>query len=79
MNLRLEELRRRLLEPGALPANGKTVYQRSGALDMSAAQSLGEGQKRMALALPELTPGWYRAALVMSSKGQFVLPANATG
>src|SRR3979409_1217032 len=29
MNLRLEELRRRLLEPGALPANGKTVYQRS--------------------------------------------------
>jgi len=29
MNLRLEELRRRLLEPGALPASGKTVYQRS--------------------------------------------------
>jgi hypothetical protein len=29
MNLRLEELRRRLLEPGAQPANSKTVYQRS--------------------------------------------------
>ena len=32
MNLRLEELRRRLLEPGALPTNNKTVYQRSSLL-----------------------------------------------
>lgn len=53
-------------------ANSKTVYQRSGALDMSAAQSLGSGRKRMSLALPTLQPGWYEAALVMTSKGQFV-------
>jgi hypothetical protein len=51
---------------------GKTVYQRSGALDMSSAQTLGPGQKRMSLALPQLPPGWYDAALVMTSKGQFV-------
>ncbi len=53
-------------------AQGKTVYQRSGALDMSAAQAIGPGKKRMSLALPELPPGWYEAALVMSSQGQFV-------
>jgi hypothetical protein len=53
-------------------AQGKKVYQRSGALDMSAAEQLGPGEKQMNLALPELRPGWYEAALVMSSMGQFV-------
>ncbi len=53
-------------------AEGKTVYQRSGALDMSAAQTLGPGQKKMTLTLPELPPGWYEAALVMNSQGTYV-------
>jgi prefoldin subunit 5 len=39
MNLRLEELRRRLLEPAALPKNGKTVYQRSSAPSHSRRES----------------------------------------
>ena len=53
-------------------ALGKSVFQRSGALDMSAAETLGPGRKKMSLVLPELKPGWYEAALVMSSRGQFV-------
>ncbi|HEX2974198.1 MAG TPA: hypothetical protein VHP11_17825, partial [Tepidisphaeraceae bacterium] len=53
-------------------ANGKIVYQRSGALDMQAAESLGPSQKKMRLILPPLTPGWYEARLVMTSQGQFV-------
>lgn len=53
-------------------ATGNNVYQRSGALDMSTAQTLGPGQKRMSLLLPDLKPGWYEASLVMSSNGQFV-------
>jgi hypothetical protein len=53
-------------------AQGNTVYQRSGALDMSAAQTLGPGRRRMTLALPDLEPGWYEAALVMTSRGEFV-------
>jgi hypothetical protein len=53
-------------------AEGRTVYQRSGALDMSAAQTLGPGRRRMTLALPDLEPGWYEAALVMTSRGEFV-------
>src|SRR5207244_3074684 len=32
----------------------------------------GPGRKRLSLNLPELSPGWYEAALVMSSQGQFV-------
>ncbi len=53
-------------------AAGKRAYQRSGALEMSAAQTLGPGLKRMRLVLPQLPPGWYEAALVMTSRGQFV-------
>ena len=52
--------------------DGKPVFQRSGALDMAAAEALGPGRKRMALELPDLPPGWYEAALVMTSRGQFV-------
>lgn len=51
---------------------GKSVYQRTGALEMSAAETLGPGQKRMSLLLPTVPPGWYRAALVMTSRGVFV-------
>ena len=54
-------------------AKGSTVYQRSGALDMSAAQKLGPGKRKMTLVLPgDLEPGWYQAALVMNSNGVLV-------
>ena len=53
-------------------AAGKDVYQRSGALDLTIAENEGPGQKRMKLLLPPLSPGWYRAGLVMTSQGQFV-------
>ncbi|MGA3065589.1 MAG: hypothetical protein ABSF29_01950 [Tepidisphaeraceae bacterium] len=53
-------------------ATGATVYQRSGALDMTAAQDLGPGRKQMSLMLPDLPAGWYDAALVMTSHDQFV-------
>jgi hypothetical protein len=53
-------------------AEDNTVYQRSGALDMSAAQTLGPGRKKMSLTLPELPAGWYEAALVMTSQGTYV-------
>jgi hypothetical protein len=53
-------------------AKGQTVYQRSGALDMAAAENLGPGLKRMTLLLPQLLPGWYEASLVMTSRGQYV-------
>jgi hypothetical protein len=53
-------------------AAGHTVFQRSGALDMSAADVPGPGIRRMSLLLPDLPAGWYEAALVMTSQGQFV-------
>jgi hypothetical protein len=57
-------------------AAGSTVYQRSGALDMSTAKVLGPGRKQMTLMLPDLSPGWYDAALVMTSHDQFVGQQN---
>jgi hypothetical protein len=53
-------------------ATGKIAYQRSGALDIASAEQLGPGQKRTVLLLPDLRPGWYEAALVMSSMGKFL-------
>ncbi len=53
-------------------ARQQTVHQRSGALDINAAETLGPGEKRMTLKLPELPAGWYSAALVMTSQGQFL-------
>ena len=53
-------------------AEGRLVHQRSGALDMASAETLGPGLKRMRLLLPPLPPGWYEANLVMTSRGQFV-------
>jgi hypothetical protein len=56
-----------------LDAMDQIVHQRSGALDMNAAETLGPGRKRMSLMLPgELPAGWYEARLEMSSQGQFV-------
>ena len=55
-------------------ATGGTVYQRSGALGSGLAR-MGEsepGRERLTLDLPTLPPGWYDAALVMSSQGQVV-------
>src|SRR5262249_10992124 len=48
----------------------KLVYQRSGALELPA--DAVAGKKRTRLVLPELPPGWYEAALVMTSRGQFL-------
>ncbi|HEV2296152.1 MAG TPA: NEW3 domain-containing protein [Tepidisphaeraceae bacterium] len=53
-------------------ARGAVAFQRSGAMEMPAAQALGPGRKRLYLELPELPPGWYSASLVMSSQGKFV-------
>jgi len=53
-------------------ALGKVVFQRSGALDMSTSKDLPTGSKQMILSLPDLVPGWYRAALVMTSQGTYV-------
>lgn len=53
-------------------ADGKKVYQRSGATELAAAESLGPGRRRLSILLPELPPGWYSVELVMSSRGQYV-------
>jgi hypothetical protein len=64
-----EDLAAQLFVTDAL---GATVYQHSGALDTSGAQDLGPGRKQATLDLPDLKPGWYHAAVVMTSRGQFV-------
>jgi hypothetical protein len=51
-------------------ATGALVFQRSGAMDMVGAQELGPTRKRLMLALPQLTPGWYHADLQMTSHGR---------
>ncbi len=53
-------------------ATGKTIFQRTGALDITAAETLGPGQKRMSILLPDEPAGWYRAQLMMTSHGVFV-------
>jgi hypothetical protein len=53
-------------------AEGKKIYQQSGALDIASAQTLDAGRKRLWVVLPELSPGWYEVSLVMSSRGQYV-------
>ena len=53
-------------------ASGKEIYQRSGALDIAAAETLGPGQKRASVVLPDLPAGWYSVSLVMTSRGQCV-------
>ena len=51
-------------------AVGQTVYQRTSAPDVSPAA--GGAARTTTLRLPDLPPGWYEAALSMSSGGQFV-------
>jgi len=53
-------------------AAGKKVYQRSGAFELAAAETLGPGRKRLAVVVPDLPAGWYSATMVMSSRGQYV-------
>jgi hypothetical protein len=54
-------------------AAGRKVYQRSGALDIASAETLGPGRKRLSVVLPdELPPGWYSTSLVMTSRGQYL-------
>ena len=58
-------------------ARGQTVFQRSGPLDVAAAESAGLGRKALAVDLPPeslgpdvLPPGWYSATLGMTSGGK---------
>jgi hypothetical protein len=53
-------------------AGGGLVYKHSASLDMASAQELGPGLKQLVVTLPDLAPGWYNAALVMTSGGHFV-------
>ena len=53
-------------------AGGRIVYQRSGALDLTASEAYGPGRIRFSLDLPALPAGWYDAALVMSSGTQYL-------
>ncbi len=53
-------------------AAGRAVHQQSGALDMTRAEDLGPGRKRLTLLLPDLPAGFYEAKLAMSSHGQLV-------
>jgi len=66
---RIDDLAAQLLVSDAA---GKAVYQRSGAMEASAAEDLGPGVRRLRLLLPPLRPGWYEAELIMTSGGQFV-------
>ncbi len=53
-------------------AVGRTIYQRSGAPELSKAERLGPGEKRMTMMLPALPTGWYQISLLMTSQGQRV-------
>jgi hypothetical protein len=53
-------------------AAGRKVYQRSGALEIANAETLGPGRRRLTVVLPEVPPGWYEVSLVMSSRGRYV-------
>jgi hypothetical protein len=51
-------------------ASQRIVFQRSTGLDSAVAERIGPGQKRLALPLPSLRPGWYEIDLQMNSQGQ---------
>lgn len=51
-------------------AEGRLVHQRSGELGTSAAER--DGDHRQLIELPELAPGWYRASVTLSARGQTV-------
>jgi hypothetical protein len=52
-------------------ADGKLVYQRSGALDLSN-DPQQSAQKQSILPLPAQRPGWYQASVVMTSGGRML-------
>ena len=52
-------------------ADEKIVFQRSGALEMTADPKT-PAQKHSIIRLPELRPGWYQAALSMTSQGKLL-------
>ena len=51
-------------------AEGKTVYQRSGAVEIDPRLQASDGRKRMLIELPGLSPGWYETSVSMTSHGQ---------
>ncbi len=51
-------------------ADAKSVYQRTGTLDITSAEALPDGARRMVLSFPDLPPGWYQAVLELTSQGQ---------
>jgi len=51
-------------------STGQIVYQRSGAMDLSAAQSMGATRRQLIIALPKQPAGWYRASMQMTSRGR---------
>jgi len=51
-------------------AEGKEVYQRTGTPDALSAGEPGDRRKRMTVELPDLPPGWYEAALAMTTQGR---------
>ncbi len=53
-------------------SQGRRVYQRTGDDAASTSQPLGPGLRKMTIALPAVTPGWYRASLITTSHGVLV-------
>jgi len=51
-------------------AEGKGVYQRSGTAEIGRAEQIGPGCKRLAIDLPAMPAGLYRASLTLGSQGQ---------
>ncbi len=51
---------------------GRPVYQRTGGVDLSAAETVAPSVRRLTLEMPSLPAGWYQASLVMMSRGEYV-------
>jgi hypothetical protein len=64
-----DDLTAQLLVDDAL---GKRVYQHTGTIDLSSAKVLGPGVRELSIDLPTVSPGWYRASLLMMSHGTYV-------
>jgi hypothetical protein len=53
-------------------AENRRVYQRTTAVEIASAKTLPSGLRELMLELPTVAPGWYRASLVMMSRGVYV-------
>ncbi|MFI5379822.1 MAG: hypothetical protein ACHRHE_11030 [Tepidisphaerales bacterium] len=53
-------------------AAGRVVWQKTGSIDIAAAETLASGSRQMHLPVPELRCGWYEATLTLSSHGRHV-------